>query len=351
MSRIVESLRRLCRVEPTIDEIAKQMTAMSGLPVLRGRPSSCDDLQFWARLEPLIEQRRLSELASLCQREFAVRGRFENGRSRHAMVLRALLAPIEQVFDDPEQCEERLAAYESWWQRDRHNPQAAGVYAAALAVTGYAYRGIGPATDVTAPQWALLSDFANRAIAVLGRAGEGRGACWIWNMCNMRATFVAYGAGEASTHDLRRAFEATMVLDPLDVSVYEERAAQLLPCWGGSAEELDLLARQAYATTQKDIGAEMYARIYDAIISVEEPDATLLDYHFLREGFCDWLGRTPSQPLANRFAAHAHIAGDLETLTWLFRTEIREIYPNAWFGPRQPLAAWQDCVSAQRTRH
>lgn len=351
MSRIIEGLKRLCRVEPTLDDLAQRMTAASGLPVLYARAPDCDDLKYWARLQPMIERRDFDALADLCQREFDARARFENGRSRAALAFKALMRPMEECEDDPELAEEELAAYESWWAADRRNPAAAGAYAAALAQTGYAYRGSGWAGDVTPAQWALLRDFSGRASRVITTASDRRDASWIWHFARLRTTFVAFGLGEASRHATREAFEATMLLDPLEVSVYEERVNQLLPRWGGSFEDLDLLARQAYATTRKTIGAEMYARIYDSIVKFEEPLETLIDYHFLVDGFRDWMQHAPSQPLANRFAAHAHSVGDVDTLTWLFRHEIREIYPHVWFGPRQPLMAWEACLKARPVRH
>jgi hypothetical protein len=351
MSRIIESLKRLCRVEPTLDELGQRMTAASGLPVVYARDPNCDDLRFWAQLQPLIAQRDLAELSRICEREIAVKGRFENGRSRAAMAFRALLGPMEEAEADPEACEEELAHYETWWGQDRRDPAAAGVYGLALASTGLAYRGADWAGNVSPAQWALLRDYANRAAAVTVHARDERATSWAWRFANMRTTFIAFGVGEASRHEVRQAFEAAMLLDPLEVSVYEERVTQLLPRSGGSFEELDLLARQAYATTRKDLGAEMYARIYDAILKVEEPLETLVDYHFMAEGFRDWMRRAPSQPLANRFAAHAHAVGDVQTLRALFETEIREIYPHIWFGPRQPIMAWEACLKARPVSH
>lgn len=346
MSRIVESLKRLCRVEPTENELERQLTALSGLPVLHERNRAADDLIYWARLEPLIERRDFAGLAEICGKEVAAKARFENGRSRSELAFNALLAPIDQADGDSQSCEDELAAYEAWWQQDRRNPAAAGIYAVALASTGFAYRGMEWAENVSESQWALLRDFSNRAEAVLDRASADRDRCWIWNFANLRASFIAYGIGEAPASATRKAFEATMLLDPEEVSVYEERVNHLLPRWGGSFEDLELLARQTYATTRQRLGAEMYARIYDTIVKWEEPSDTLIDYHLLREGFRDWLARTPSQPLANRFAAHAHAAGDIATVRDLFECHIHEVHPYVWFGPKQPLMAWQACTKA-----
>lgn len=350
MSRIVEELRKLCGVAPSGVELDRRLTAKSGLPVVYQAEPAADIVAFNRRLAPVLDTGNLPALAEICRQAAHDKLRFTNGRSASETALDSLLAPFHHA-DGPEECEQALAHYEAWWQQDRGHPAAAGVYAQALALTGYAFRGTGWASEVSQSQWALLRDYANRAQAVLERAGPARSSCWIWNRSSFQVSFIAFSVGEATRQQVTAAFDATRRLDHLDVGLYEDRVVQLLPRWGGSFDALEQLARQSYATTHLDLGAEMYARIYDCVIRYEHPNDTLMDYHLVRDGFWDWLKRVPSQPLANRFAAHAHAARDLPTLTRVFKETITEVHPQHWFDTRQPLMAWDSVSRAHAARH
>ncbi len=349
MSRIVEELRKLCRVAPTGIELDRRLTAKSGLPVVYATSPAVDIVAFNRRLTPFLNTHNLAALAEICRQVAHDKLRFSNGRSASETALDSLLSPFHQA-DGPEECEQSLAQYETWWHQDRGHPAAAGIYAQALALTGFAFRGTDWASEVSHSQWALLRDYANRARAVLDRARPARSACWIWNRCNFQVSFIAFSVGEATRQQVSAAFDATRRLDHLDVSLYEDRVVQLLPRWGGSFDALEQLARQSYATTHLELGAEMYARIYDCVIRYEHPGDTLMDFHLVRDGFWDWLKRVPSQPLANRFAAHAHAARDIATLTRVFKEAITEIHPQHWFETRQPLVAWDSVSRAHAAR-
>lgn len=350
MSRFVEELRRFCGMVPSFAEVDRRLTAKSGLSVVYQSDAAPDILGLSQRIEPLIAAGNLPALAEFCAKSARERLRLSNGRSASETILDALLAPIHTA-DDPDECEQALCAYESWWQQDRGYPAAAGVYAQALALTGYAFRGSDWANAVSDSQWAMLRHYVNRAQAVLDRAGASRDVCWIWSRSRFQVHFVAYGVGEATAHDVTAAFDATRRLDPLEVSLYEDRVIQLLPRWGGSFDALEQLARQSYAATHLELGAEMYARIYDCVARYEDVQDTLMDYYLARDGFWDWLGRVPSQSLANRFAAHAHLSGDIGTLSRLFEQTITEIQPQHWFDIRQPLLAWERVSRVHLSRH
>lgn len=350
MSRIIEELRRLCGVTPNVAEIDRKVTAASGLPVVYASEAGQDIIALNRRLNLFIDKGNLPAIAEVCRQSAVDRVRLSNGRSACETALDALLAPFHRA-DDPEQCEDALFAFEAWWQQDRGHPAAAGVYAQALALTGFAYRGENWASEVSDSQWAMLRDYANRALAVLERAGPSRETCWIWNRCNFQVKFIAFGVAEATRHDVTVAFDSARRMDPLEVSLYEDRVVQLLPRWGGSFDALEQLARQSYAITHRHLGAEMYARIYDCVARYEQPSETLVDYYLMRDGFQDWLRRVPSQALANRFAAHAHAAGDVVSLSQIFRETLTEIQPQQWFGIRQPLLAWEAVSRAHASRH
>lgn len=350
MSRFVEELRRFCGMTPSLADIDRRLTAKSGLPVIYLSDLAPDIVSLNRRIELLIAAGNLPALAEFGENSVKSRLRLSNGRSVSETVLDALLAPIHTA-DEPQECEQALCAYERWWQQDRGDSVAAGIYGQALALTGYCFRGDGWTNTVSDGQWAMLRHYVNRAQAVLDRASAGRDACWIWNRSKFQVQFVAYGVGEATAHDVTAAFDATRRLDPLEVSLYEDRVVQLLPRWGGSFDALEQLARQSYAATHFDFGAEMYARIYDCVARYEDVQDSLMDYYLARDGFWDWVNRVPSQSLANRFAAHAHLAGDVATLSRLFEQTITEIHPQHWFDIRQPLLAWDRVTRAHLSRH
>ena len=292
------------------------------------------------------------DLAHVFETHFAAKIYCGNGYRTYRVVHGGIMAHVETVVlaADPERIKGGLAPYAAWWHRDTSCPAAAGAYARALTTVGYALASAAT-SEVAAPAaLAQLRDTCREARAVLAHAGRDGRRHWIWRQADFVLTFVAWNAGIEDEDALLASFAAVQTLDPHEFGIYDDRAIHLLPRWAGGLGAVDAFARAAADRTAAQFGELLYARIYDNVLGFEEPEATQIDVERFLRGFADWQQRFPSQPLTNRFAAHAHAFGQDRTVAQLFRTCLTEIHPQQWFDHKQPLEAWRDAGRATSVR-
>jgi hypothetical protein len=275
-----------------------------------------------------------------------------NGYRTYRVVQDLMMAVAETaaMAADPALIAAGLVPYAEWWRRDRTNPVAAGAYARALTTAGYALAG-GASAETSAPAaLALLRNSCAEARSVLAHAARDGRRHWLWRQADFVLTFVAWNAGCEDEAALLPSFAGVQTLDRLEFGIYDDRAVHLLPRWAGGLGAVDAFARAAADRTAAQYGELLYARIYDNVLGFEDPEATQIDVDRFLRGFSDWQKRFPSQPLANRFAAHAHAFSDDALVVDLFRNHLREIHPNHWFDNQQPLEAWRAAGRTAKVR-
>jgi hypothetical protein len=97
-------------------------------------------------------------------------------------------------------------------------------------------------------------------------------------------------------------------------STYFEITNRNLPKWGGTADKVDRVAREAVERTRATDGTGLYARIYWFAYNGQYSDDlfedSAVDWTEMSQGMDDILARYPSQYNINHFAHFACLAGD-----------------------------------------
>lgn len=343
MTSAIDTLRAVARAaKPPKSARDCRILAETGLPVIEQATTDPVQAQVEAQLAPLVQAGDFAGLAEAFDTLFATRSFSGSGYRTYRVAQALLLASIESVSGGGEDAI-RLALdrYRRWWRLDKTNPAAAACYARALLVAAH-----GPASsDGTHPIHVVffdrLREHCREARRVLSHAGPRGKKHWLWRQADFTLTFVAWNADMEEDGALASTFTAVQRLDPHEFGIYDDRATHLLPHWSGSMQDIDAFARAAAKRTAAQFGDLLYARIYDTVLGYEESEETEVDPDRLMRAFGDWYELFPSQPLANRYAAHAHAFGDHVTLKALFRNAVREIHPAHWFDSEQPLEAWR----------
>lgn len=349
MSNALEKLKALARtVAAPLNGRDARIWAETGLPVLRGGSPDPVAEALKADMQPLLARGDFTALAAAFDAAFAEKAFTPRGYRTYRAAHELLMAPIEDAAYDAEAMAEVLPVYERWWLAERGDPAAAAMYATALAMAGLSQCGDGTAETVSDEGLRDLVAFTHQARSVLNHAGARGRAHWLWRKADMFIAFAVCSAGVDETDTLLPAFAAVQTLDPLEFGVYDDRTLQLLPRWFGSFGQLEVFAKAAADRTAAQFGDLLYARIYDCVLMHEDVEDTHLDGSRLMRGFADWMQRFPSQPLANRAAAHAHVLGDMGALDELFRRHIAEIHVETWFDDKQPLQAWREVSRSDR---
>jgi hypothetical protein len=117
--------------------------------------------------------------------------------------------------------------------------------------------------------------------------------------------------------------------EPLYYDFYFHAANRNLPKWGGSAEKVEELARDAVARTQAIEGAALYARIYWSANGSQFEESEV-DWKEMRKGIDDVLARYPDQWNINNFARFACLAHDEDKTYELIARMAGEPDPAVW---------------------
>lgn len=344
MVSAIDRLKAFARAAAApVSSMERRIVAATGLPVVWEAARDPVHAAVAGALAPAAAAEDFAALAVGFDRLFAEKEFCGTGYRTYRVAHEALMAPMERAaaVADGRVAEACLARYADWWARNKSDPAAAAVYARALTVAGYVWRGSGCAESVAAEGWDKLRDYCGQARGVLAHAGPRGRRHWLWRQADFTLTFAAWGCEAEDEGLLLPSFAAVQTLDPHEFGIYDDRALHLLPRWSGSLAAVDRFARASADRTAAQFGELLYARIYDTVLGYEDPETTLVDAGRLLRGFGDWFERFPGQALANRYAAHAHAFGDFATLETLFRDGLREIHPGHWFDRDQPIEAWR----------
>ncbi len=326
-------------------ETERRIMAETGLHVAWHSDTDLDHQRLMLDLLPAAAACDHARLAAAFD-DHAGRKKFlGNGFRTYRVVQSVLMAPLEDALLVSEAAPMRaaLAALEGWWRANRTDPAAAACYARALTIKAHAsLLDRVPEPDMPDHDPASL---VHRARTVLAHAAPAGRRHWLWQQADYALTFVAWTLDLESQDALQPSFDALQIMDPFEFGIYDDRAVHLLPQWAGGGD-IEVFARAAVDRTAAEFGDLLYTRIYDTVLGFEDPETTRIDVDRFLRGFADWMARFPSQPLANRYAAHAHAFGRGDIVADLFGTTLREIHPSQWFDLAQPLEAWHAAASS-----
>jgi hypothetical protein len=320
----------------------RDFQALIGLPFADPKVKSRDYetvlRQLDAVLASVTEDQHFPELCRQFDIALASGQRMENMVPHYAVLLGYFHVPFDAGSENPEYCEALLKQYAAVYHADPTSPAAAAIYAYALGLTGYSYRGNGWIKDVKQENIETMVSYARRAREILDATTAAAHGNLIWHWFNFKMGRIE----SVNQSELSRRFDALQALDPYNPEIYHERLMQLLPRWGGSYEEIEVFARQSATRTADKLGNLMYARINWLALSVEDRTRLLVSGEMMLEGLDDWLRLYPSQWVANLYASHAQLKGRPDLLRRLFENHIREIHQDAWFTFDQPLKAMKE---------
>ncbi len=330
----IKALMRSMTAEAPENRIAR---AAAELDIALDRP--CPVAEAEARLEADIREltraANIPALAKLHDDTFASKVTLTGGRHGYAVIENGIWTTIDAAETPPQVAELMLPLFETAWNAAGRSPFASAVYAVQMFIVGYGFRGTGWASDVSNKGWEKLLSCSERSLDIMLEAADDADSCPYWHRAML---FMGLSNGTPSQH-LHTLFENARSFDRYDINVHTARAYQLLPRWHGTYEQLEVFARQGYATTCDRMGAEMYARIYQSLKSMESLPETACDWHLLQDGFEDWLARHETQSIVNAYASAAMAFGDGDAARNIVRSRLSSLYPEAWDSPEQIASA------------
>ncbi len=253
----------------------------------------------------------------------------ENGKPHYSLVKEWFLDEFLTLADDEAgpRHEELLQPFEAFY-RQHPSPFSASVYADALRVTAFAWRGTAYADRVREDQWEKYETCLEKADSALDRYPNADD--FAWRISDYRRT-----ANAGSFESFQDRFEAAWAMDRYNIDLCRSHARMIMPRWLGRDEsDLETFARRAAELTKDRFGLGFYALIYQSNTEVgsHELADTLCDPDLVKQGFEDLLARFPAPSLVNCYADMLEWMEDTEALADLLQSRFRVIVPQIWYG-------------------
>ncbi|HEX6118802.1 MAG TPA: hypothetical protein VFZ03_05065 [Dongiaceae bacterium] len=272
--------------------------------VLSGIISPTDEVghreDIMAAVENSLRNKRYDELETLANTFRGQKLRTPSGRWRLSLFyggLRRYQERLPENQDPP--VGEWLAAYPS-------SPAAHIGYATMLVEKAWKIRGKGYASTVDEEDWTPFRETVERARQYLLQYKSVAAIDPNW-YATMAEVGTIQGWSDADYDALlREAFDR----EPTYTDTYFEAANRDLPKWGGNAEKVEKLAREAEERTRTTDGSGLYTRIYWSDYGDDLFTASAVDWAEMKRGMDDILARYPTQWNISHFAYFACLAGD-----------------------------------------
>ncbi|MBS0448059.1 MAG: DUF4034 domain-containing protein [Proteobacteria bacterium] len=208
---------------------------------------------------------------------------------------------------------------------------AQNMYARALYAHAWFVRGGSYAVDVEPQAWAGFKRYIGMAADHLLQHADvvkGDTTTTIYLVMIERAAGATFDFQWAIARDgLRR--------EPDNWGIYTEMAVSALDKWGGTADQLDTVARYAASISTADRAHEIYTRVY-LLAAQEYKGATFTktkaNWSELQQGFEAMLARDPGPDVLNSYARMACMAQDKARTRSLLARIGDRLLPQKWGG-------------------
>jgi hypothetical protein len=272
--------------------------------ILSGKISSTDEVgareDIMAAVADSLRNKRFDELEALANTFRSQKLRTPSGRWMLSLFYAGLRRYQEHLPEDQDPpLDEWIAAYPD-------SPAARIGYAAMLLEKAWKIRGKGYASTVDDENWPAFRETVERARQYLTqyKSISAMDPNWYDTMAEV-GTIQGWSDTEYGAL-LREAFDR----EPTYTDTYFEAANRDLPKWGGNAQKVEKLAREAVARTRTTDGAGLYTRIYWSAYQDALFTESAIDWAEMKQGMDDVLAHYPSQWNINHFAYFACLAGD-----------------------------------------
>lgn len=207
----------------------------------------------------------------------------------------------------------QMDALTGQWAAEHPEASMAHVlHARALYAHAWFLRGGGFASTVTPQAWSEFKRYLKMAEDHLARHSSV-----VMADSSTHLYLVMIGRSASRSFEAQWAIaQESYRVDPEDDAILAEMVISASPKWGGNAEQIERLARDAVRRTQAKRGLELYASVY--LTAAYEYKAALFkatraDWPTMKQGFRDMLSRYPGPINVNRFAFVACLAQDKAT--------------------------------------
>jgi hypothetical protein len=219
---------------------------------------------------------------------------------------------------------------EHWIERRPESPTAHLAYATMLINQAWGIRGTGYAKTVPQPKWEPFHAKVEEARAYLER---------VKFIASIDPQWYTAMLDIATLQDWPEAKYPALLAEGLDrhplyYEMYFSAIYRNLPKWGGDAEKVEAIARNAVERTRASEGSGLYARIYWVASASQFGDdlfeTSRVDWAEMKRGIDDVLAQYPDDWNLNHFAKFACLAGDHAKAAELIDRIEGEPLPAVW---------------------
>lgn len=248
-----------------------------------------------------------------------------------------------QKADDWQRLFERIVA---WQQAYPESVVAPIVHAMLLEQRAWAYRGNGPARNVSRPNMKKFEEFIDKADAYLEQHKVLALHDPQWYAVKVKLLRVQ---GKADAATLGLLLEQASVHYPHYDRLQFNVVLSQFPNWGGSAQSIDsmialILTHQADEHDRQMMYTRMYWIAMSAYFQGDFFTETQVDWPRMKLGFKLIIADYPDDWNLNHFAAAACLAGDFVTMAELM-PKMSQHFKAAWFGDND---FYQRCVNMSK---
>jgi hypothetical protein len=272
--------------------------------ILAGITSSTDEVghreDIMAAVANSLQNKRFDELEALADMFRSQKQRTPSGRWRLSLFYQGLKRYQQDLPPDQD------PPLDGWIAAYPGSSAARIGYATMLLEKAWNIRGRGYASTVDEENWAPFRTTVERARQYLlkFKSMAAMDPNWYTTMAEV-GTMQGWSDTEYDAL-LREAFDR----EPTYTDTYFEAANRALPKWGGSAQKVEKLAREAEQRTRATDGSGLYTRIYWATYYEDLFTNSAVDWAEMKQGMDDILARYPTQWNISHFAFFACLGGD-----------------------------------------
>jgi len=234
-----------------------------------------------------------------------------------------------------------------WIKAYPKSPTAHIVYARALILHGWFFRGSGAASTVSKADWSFFYRYINRAHDHLQKAKTFASNDPRWYGVMMTVARAQRWKRGKFENLLSEAFHRY----PYFYANYFSALQYFLPAWNGNIDQVSEFIDWAVKKTMKSDGMGIYARLYWRV-SLDQYDdifgKTNVDWEKMKDGFEDIVKQYPDPWNINTYARFAYLAGDKTKGQELSSRIAQKPILEAWrLGSFWPFWNWVRSLKSQ----
>lgn len=279
--------------------LRREMISRIRVPMVKNGEERDAYFAFAGEFEPLLEQPRWPELLQRLRDCEQSRSLFPSLDRHYLAAMEGALGPLERAIEQgAPAANASLALYRSIHLTHPENHLAAALYARALCLVGWLYRGSGFVQETDPAHLEKFAELHDQAATVLAPFDAIEADSPILAMACYQLVKGLPDGGQ----QLSRRYDDWARLDPDCLNILDEHGFLLLPRWFGTYDEIEVEARRAAARCDATIGNGAYAVFWLAAVRCEVWLLSRIEIDMFCDGIRQLLNHASSQKLANGIA-------------------------------------------------